>query len=48
MLAKPLHTQAMAVAGVNNVQWFLFTLAFLIPVVIGTMRWAHHKSQQGE
>lgn len=48
LLAKPLHTQAMAVAGVNNVQWFLFTLAFLIPVVIGTMRWAHHKSQQGE
>ena len=47
LLGGQLQTQAMSVAGVNNFQWFILSIAVLVPIMVVAMKWAnshpHHK-----
>lgn len=43
LLQGHLKTQAMAVAGVNNVQWFILAMLALVPIMVIAMRWAHQE-----
>jgi len=46
VLGGLLQTQAMSVAGVNSFQWIIFSIAMLVPVMVGAMKWANNQSHQ--
>ena len=41
LLSQQLKTQALSVAGLNNFQWLIFTMAMLVPVMVGALKWAN-------
>ncbi|MEH6580085.1 MAG: MFS transporter [Amphritea sp.] len=49
LLGGQLQTQAMSVAGVNNFQWFILSIAVLVPIMVVAMKWAnsHPRHEEG-
>lgn len=41
LLGQQLKTQALSVAGLNNFQWLIFTMAMLVPVMVASLKWAN-------
>ena len=48
LMVGQLKTQALSIAGVNNFQWFIFSIAILVPIMALAMKWAtnHPHSQK--
>lgn len=48
LLIGQLKTQALSIAGINNFQWLIFSIAILVPVMALAMKWAtqHPHSQK--
>lgn len=46
LLMAKLKTQALSVAGVNNFQWFIFSVVMILLVKVPAMKWAKKKAAQ--
>ena len=44
LMMGQLKTQALSIAGVNNFQWFIFSIAILVPIMALAMKWANNQS----